>query len=63
MNKLGEYSDVYLKSYVTLLSDIFDNLISVCLQAYKMNLAQPYTSRGCNASQKGLNKPFTMELE
>lgn len=41
---LGEYSDVYLKSDVLLLTDIFENFRKVCLEKYKLDPAQYLTA-------------------
>lgn len=43
---LGEYSDIYLKSDVLLLTDIFESYRSVCLRHYKLDPTQYYTVPG-----------------
>ncbi|CAH1101722.1 unnamed protein product [Psylliodes chrysocephalus] len=43
---LGSYSDLYLKSDVLMLCDIFENFRDVSLKAYKLDPAQYYTSPG-----------------
>ncbi|KAG8233740.1 hypothetical protein J437_LFUL003810 [Ladona fulva] len=43
---LGDYSDVYLKSDVTLLADVFKNFRDVCFNAYKLDPAWYYTAPG-----------------
>ncbi|KAG8238776.1 hypothetical protein J437_LFUL016615 [Ladona fulva] len=43
---LIDYSDVYLKSDVTLLADVFENFRDVCFNAYKLDPAWYYTAPG-----------------
>ncbi|KAG8238905.1 hypothetical protein J437_LFUL017477 [Ladona fulva] len=43
---LGNYSDVYLKSDVTLLADVFENFRDVCFGAYRLDPAWYYTAPG-----------------
>ncbi|MGH9701657.1 MAG: DNA polymerase, partial [Candidatus Acidiferrales bacterium] len=40
---LGEYSDLYLKSDVMLLSDVFEKFRDTCLENYKLDPCQYYT--------------------
>ncbi|CAH3142679.1 unnamed protein product [Porites lobata] len=42
----GDYHDLYLKSDILLLSDVFENFISTCLQYYKLDPCHYYTSPG-----------------
>lgn len=43
---LGEYSDIYLKTDVLLLTDVFESYRSVCLRHYKLDPAHYYTAPG-----------------
>ena len=43
---LGKYYDLYLKTDVLLLSNIFEAFRNTCLEHYKLDLAHFYTSPG-----------------
>ena len=43
---LGDYHDLYLKTDVNLLTDVFENFRNICLQQYKLDPANYYTSPG-----------------
>ena len=43
---MGEYHDLYLKSDVLLLADVFKNFRKTCLQYYKLDLCHYFTSLG-----------------
>ncbi|KAJ8910231.1 hypothetical protein NQ315_015923 [Exocentrus adspersus] len=43
---LGEYSDIYLKSDILLLCDVFQNFRKICFETYKLDPAQYFTAPG-----------------
>ncbi|XP_049947119.1 uncharacterized protein LOC126455272 [Schistocerca serialis cubense] len=43
---IGDYSDIYLKSDVLLLADVFENFRKLCLDTYKLDPAHYVTSPG-----------------
>ena len=44
MNAVGDYLDLYLKTDVLLLADVFEKFINTCLNYYKLNLSHYFTS-------------------
>ena len=58
---LGDYSDLYLKSDVLLLCDVFENFREICLDKYKLDPAQYYTAPGL--SWDAMLKLTGVELE
>lgn len=42
MIDLGEYSDLYLKTDVLMLTDIFENFRMICIRGYPLNPAKYY---------------------
>ncbi|XP_046387447.1 uncharacterized protein LOC124157025 [Ischnura elegans] len=59
---LGEYSDLYLKTDVTILSDIFENFRDVCMETYKLDPAWYYTSPGLAFDAMLKHTGVTLEL-
>ena len=55
MKNMGEYHDLYLKTDVLLLADVFEEFRSVCLENYDLDPAWYYTSPGL-AWHTALNK-------
>lgn len=45
-NSIGEYSDIYLKSDVLLLADIFQNFRKTCMETYKLDPTHYYSFPG-----------------
>lgn len=43
---LGDYHDLYLRSDVSLLADVFENFCDICLNYYNLDPAHFYTSPG-----------------
>ena len=46
IKNLGEYHDLYLKSDVLLLADVFEEFRNICLENYSLDPAWYYTSPG-----------------
>ena len=46
LKSMGEYHDLYLKSDILLLSDVFENFRKTCLQYYNLDPCQYFTSPG-----------------
>ena len=61
IKNLGEYHDLYLKSDVLLLADVFEEFRNICLKNYSLDLAWYYTSPGL--SWDALLKHSEVKLE
>ena len=61
IKNLGEYHDLYLKSVVLLLADVFEEFRNVCLENYSLDPAWYYTSPGL--SWDALLKHSKIKLE
>ena len=46
LKTMGQYHDLYLKSDILLLSDVFENFRNTCLQYYKLDPCHYFTSPG-----------------
>ena len=46
LNNMGEYHDLYLKSDILLLADVFENFRKTCLKYYKLDPCHYFTSPG-----------------
>ena len=46
LQSMGEYHDLYLKSDILLLADVFENFRKTCLQYYKLDPCHYFTSPG-----------------
>ena len=44
INNLGEYHDLYLRTDIILLANVFEAFRNTCLEHYKLNPAHFYTS-------------------
>ena len=58
---LGDYHDLYLRTDVLLLADVFENFRRMCLHQYKLDPAHYYTSPGL--SRDALLKHTGVQLE
>ena len=58
---MGEYHDLYLRSDVLLLADVFENVRKICLKIYQLDPANFFSAPGL-AWQVALKKT-TVELE
>ena len=46
MNKMGDYHDLYLKTDVLLLADVFEKFVKTCLDCYGLDPCHCFSSPG-----------------
>ena len=61
MNTMGDYHDLYLKTNVLLLADVFEKFINTCLEYYGLNPCHYFSS--LRLSRDAMLKMTGMELE
>ena len=61
LQSMGEYHDLYLKSDVLLLADVFENFRKTCMQYYKLDPCHYFTSPGL--SWDAMLKMINIKLE
>ena len=61
MNSMGDYHDLYVKTDVLLLADVFENFIKTCLDYYRPDPSHYLISRGL--SWDSMLKMTGVELE
>ena len=61
LKTMGEYHDLYLKSDILLLADVFENFRKTCLEYYKLDSCHYFTSPGL--SWDAMHKMTDIKLE
>ena len=61
MNTMGDYHDLYLKTDVLLLADVFEKFINTCLDYYKLDPCHYFSSS--RLSWDAILKMTGIELE
>ena len=61
MNRMGDYHDLYIKTDVLLLADIFGKFISTCLEYYELDPCHYFSSPGLSCD--AILKMARIELE
>jgi hypothetical protein len=59
---IGNYSDIYLKSDVLILADVFENFRKVCIKSYKLDPAHYFTTPGLSWDAMLKNTKSKLEL-
>lgn len=62
IQNLGEYSDLYLKTDILLLTDVFENFRSTCIEIYKLDPAHYFTAPGFSWDAMLLYTEIQIEL-
>ena len=62
IKNMGEYHDLYLKTDVILLADIFDNFRDLCVKNYELDPAWYYTSPGLSWDALLKKTEITLDL-
>ena len=61
MNTMGDYHDLYLKTDILLLADVFETFVGRCLYYYGLDLCHYFSSP--QSSWDGMFKMIEVELE
>ena len=61
MNRMGNYHDLYLKTDIWLLADVFEKFINICLEYYGLDTCHYFSSPGL--SWNAMLKMTEIELE
>ena len=61
MNRMGDYHDLYLKTDVWLLTDVFEKFINMCLEYYGLDTCHYFSSPGLSWDE--MLKMTEIELE
>ena len=56
MNLMGDYHDLYLKTDVLLLADVFEKFINTCLDCYGLDPVHYFSSPGLSSDAMLKNK-------
>ena len=62
INNLGDYHDLYLKTDVLLLADVFENFRKICLNYYKLDAAHYFSAQGLAWDTALKKSRVTLEL-
>ena len=61
MNRMGDYHDLYLKTDIWLLIDVFEKFVNMCLEYYGLDTCHYFSSPGL--SWDAMLKTTEIELE
>ncbi|GFT98807.1 uncharacterized protein NPIL_213371 [Nephila pilipes] len=62
LSNLGEYCDLYVKTDVLLLTDLFENFRKICIHTYKLDLCWYFTTPALSWDAMLLNTKVAIEL-